>query len=890
MSFVGQCPACHKTCQQTQDDLQGAWQCDCGATLFACAADLFDELSIHCVKCGADFRVGREASGQAVRCECGAESVAPTVVLRSPIQETSSLVLAKPRAIVDCPSCRQPYRVTKTDLNRDSLCDCNCIFKVMVGPDRRLIAQTVRSGDTAIPDCSTADAQDVVVQRKRKRSWMATLGSTVVVAFLLISTVMFLRREQGAKPLPAPQPNARVNHAATGSQVHSAAMLASAIQASRHLLAPESVFGSTHEFAMTVPRRSMESTEVQQSGPSAAEPNQKLRLPPLAEPTLPQPTAARERIALVPAPYQGFTFEKTFEIAFADYRETKRAIVAAEASGDANRIASSRQRIGKTLGLLKQTHDLGMLRGGNEHIHELRYFLTWMYFHAGCLPEAAIMGEAVARWGDRDDPATKEAVMLALAALQEANATQWGIPERTGELDRMAAIADLLAKRWPQHPQLDTIWMNLAQSYESFGQSERAAQAFLRVGKSSDHFSAAQLAAGNAYWTAYRRGLPAEGEPPQALVSLRDAARKHFSQGVNLLQVHEKKPSVGMMYAKLSLARIEMLADRPQQAETWITAKPFPMTTSIVTSKPSKTQVVMPQPFVRSVFETLFAARSASGNPAGAKAAWQQMAKLLGPGSRADMSDKLMSVTVEFLRELKTSSQITRQQITTLEGLIAPLKQKGNGLAVSDRLWLGESWSELAARASSDELARLCYDRAAAIYGEALQSKGFPQASLVSAQRRQAELLRRAGKLDAALAVTEQILATTPNVFQLQIEAAATLQQIAIEQTDTQRLIDAVSGPPDSAIWGWNRLVTTLHGVRFSPQGTDQHAAQLLRCQFHLAQCRWLIAKATVNQAEQRTLVAAVSKMLRRWLQTTSDTQEDWQDKLKQLQSLVLAN
>ena len=909
MSFVGQCPSCHTLYELDADDVGHCLQCECGVALFACEVSGFDELPIHCPECQSDYVVDREASGDHVECECGAQITVPTIVLRAPVSETvsssgatinepSDQAKTKPRPIVTCPDCGKEFQVAKADLNQDSQCDCGCVFRTTLDADRKLVARALLTNNA-----SKRDDEETGSHRKKGRSWFAILGTGSVIGFLIISVVMFVMRNAGTASTASTDEQTTAAEKNDSSGKYSIEAFASAIKSAgmRTLSTDLTSFsghvetGTSRLAAEPIVRKavSIDASEISRTGEGLGT---KLRLPTLAAQPLPDPNEPRQRAKLVPASERGLTFSKAYETAFADFRETRDLKKAADGSRDPESLAEFQRRIGTTIGLLQQTHDLGMRIHVDEEftdedklkkLTELRYFLTWAYFHAGWLPEAMLMGEAVTRWGNPDDAATKESAMFALAAAQEASATQWGISEQVGELERMQSIAELIAERWPEHPQLEAIWLNLGQLYHAFGKSTQAAKAYARIPQSSKQYSTAQLFAGNALWEEYRRNAPPEGKPAASLVAVRNAARKHFTNAVEALQKSEKKPTVAMLNAKLALVRIEILSEKPAEAVKWLNKAPFPLTTSIVVSKPAKDQIAMPASFVRAVFETLFVAKSQMDDPAGAKASLQKMSNLLGPGSGGEVGDKMLAVAIDYIGDLKASPTVDEKQITTLDGLLAPLKRKGQSLSADNLMWLGESYGEMAERATSPKLAEQCYVKAAESYNDALKARGFPKGSRTSARLRQALLLRKAGKLDEALSVTEQILKETPNVFQLQIEAAAAIEEIAIAKTNPLVLVNAVNGPPDSVIWGWSKLVTALHGVRFSPSGTDQHATQLLQCQFHLARCQWLLANAMSDQTERSKSIASVSKMLNRLLKTTPEDRQPWFDRLRQLHSKV---
>ena len=120
------------------------------------------------------------------------------------------------------------------------------------------------------------------------------------------------------------------------------------------------------------------------------------------------------------------------------------------------------------------------------------------------------------------------------------------------------------------------------------------------------------------------------------------------------------------------------------------------------------------------------------------------------------------------------------------------------------------------------------------------------------------------------------------------MEAAYALQDVGINSNDPANLEAAIIGPKDSpAIWGWSKLVTTVHGVRFSERGTEKNAQQLLECQYNLIKCSWLLSQATTDAARAQKLRDNVIKQLNTLLTTTSPDKQPWYDQLQQLKSEV---
>ena len=912
MSLVGQCPSCHTHYELEAEDIGHALTCECGVGLFVCEVSGFDQLSVRCPECKTDFVLDRDDAGDTVGCDCGAVVPVPTVVFRAALAESSATESgesasrskaesaagekAKRTPVVRCPQCSTEYRVTREDLNVVSECECGCLFTTTLDGNRKLIANRFDGSNlNRQSETKSDEANEASLGRQKQRSWFGIVGTAAVLSLLIGSIVMFVRRNSGE---PSEQVSANVAPTTPGTTgAYSPEQLADVIRSAGIRIA-SSNDGSLGGMDVNVTANGATSNTASADSRSAANEGQAvsktLRLPPLAERPLPEPVAARERIDPIAVTDRRLTFDKAYETAFAAYRAAKELKRPTDEEG-LEAMQSYREQIGKALGLLQQSHDLGMAVNDPEtaesrqaQIDELRYFMTWMYYHAGCLEEAAIFGEAVARWGDSDKPTTNEATMLALQSSQELGSTQWGIRDRVGELQRMKSLAEIISKRWPDHPQLESVWMTLAQTYDAYNHPEQAAGIYARIQESSDQYVAAQLAAGNAKWTAFRYRIGNVAEAAQ-LAPLRNAARAHLVTALEALQADAKSPTPQLVQAKLTLARIDILSGEPAKAVQWLNKEPLAVTASIAVSSPRKNQIEMPKAFVRSVYEALFAAQNLLNDPKGAKAALEQMAKALGPGQAGGVGSKMTDVAFKYVRELKASKRISGAQVKTLEGLLAPIQKRKNGLSTQNRLWIAESWSEFGDKARPAALARQCYDKAAANLRAAMKDRKFPKKMRSSARLRLIQMLRHAGKKNEAMEVIEEILEKTPNIFQLQIEAANALEQMAIEEADPSRLLDSINGPDDSPIWGWSKLVTALHGVRYSDNATETNKQQLLECQFHLARGRWLLARATVDPTDQERSIASVSKMLARLVATTSEDQQPWLNRLKKLQAQIAA-
>ncbi len=903
MSRLAQCPSCHSEYELDDDDIGHTFPCECGAELFACDAAKFECIAIHCAGCGESYEVTPDEIGETMQCECGQLITIPDVVFQVAIA-TSGQLPDRPEPGVSCPKCNAQYNVSGDDVGETAQCDCGCVFQIVSGQEGRFLARPVKEPNASVivvpqEDAAAKDRRSSHAVRpsadeadeKKSVPWFGILGFGSVALLLIVSVVMFLLREK---------PSRKTADTVASSAPSTAKMVA---------IPPADI--ETDRASQSVPEPSM-SAGVQEpatvksiqatveAGQSASEGGSESAsatpVPPSArrkpQRQLPQLQPARAFVPIIPPPATGYTFERAFRECFEAYDQTTQRKNDAKLSGSADDVAAYHQQLGKTLGLMHQAHEIGMRDGETEQIHELRYLLAYLHYDAGHLAEAAIFGEAVARWGDPAGPAAREAAMIALSAMQEANAVGWGQRENVAELRQMEAIAEIIAERWPDDPQLGTIWMSLAQLYDIFGFPIESSDAYAKVAPSSEHYATAQITAGQTLWSEYLR------DPEASDSQLLQSARQRMTQGTEALSSDTAAATQSLLSAKLTLARIAMRADDPQDAVRWLTEPPNALVDSITVSGDAvdERHIQVTQQFFRLAYETLFDAKSQLNDPQGARDALETMSGVLGVDTSVKLNRLMLESVTDSMNQLAVAESVTAQQIESLAEMTEPLVTADSELDSSNVLWIAESWSKIAQRAATPDLAAACFQRSAVTYDCATQRDDFPVDSRQSAWLRQAELWRSAGKPSEAIAVIEKVLRDSPRAFALQIEAAKALQEKALAEGKPLELISAINGPQsqsseqgDSAIWGWGRLVATLHNVRFSDNATEKSKQQFYESQYNLLQCQWLIAKATPDAAIKQERSDDVAGQLKKTLATYSIDNQPWYSLLQQLEAEVTA-
>ena len=937
MSRIGQCPSCRSIFELSDDDVGQVFECECGSPLFAADVAGFTEIPLFCTQCDGEYVVDRDGAGQAVECECGAVMTVPSLVLRQPVSaRNEGDAPIQPDAnqpnqddkdqhpIVQCPDCEEQFSVGDDEIGMQAQCACGSVFQIKadetgvpraskVQPET---ARTTRTPITANPESDqplasgnredsgnrNREPQERERDRTKKRSPVLWIALLVVLPLMILSVTMFAFRKSGvlaksvtkqqAKPRPAPSPEALIVESAEAASPQPIQAPLESTPKPTPSPEPADLSAESDNSPNATPQPKLQAdsiasvgddpTEVNSNAPRGGLSNQ---FPPPPKKELPEPKQPRKMVAIISAKRSGLTFDRAYFEAFEAYEKANELEAKAKESGDN---VSYHKQLGTTIGLLQQAMDLATSNKKEAELSEIRYLLTYLYFKAGRLPEAAIMAEATLRWGEKAQSSTKEAAFVGLAASQEANQSHWGIATEVGELDQMQSIIKILAKRFPKEEKLDVIRLSLAQSYDRFSQFLKASTAYNSISEDSQHYTTAQLAAGSAAWTQYRILAANPDSSVKQRTALRDRARQFFRVGIAGAVKQAEKPNKQIITTKMALMQLELSNDDYDAAETALTSGPMPLIDSISTDGSGDT-VKMSPTFVRQVFETLYSIHVQRNDTAGANKILGQLAERLGDKHASEMGKLYLNAAIDYIHRIMKSDQVNRKQFSTLVEMIEPLKGNNQTLTSANVLWLGESWSKLAEKAASEKLAEQCYAKAAAAYQMAMARDDFPTGSRTSGLVRQAELLRKSGQLSEATKLIGEVLAKTPNAFGLQVEAAQCLQDSALESGRPEQLSVAINGPPDSPIWGWGKLATTLYQAATSEDPNDKNVQRLMQSQYQLANCKYLIAKSTVDPTEKLRLTAELKKLMTRLQTNMKSDVQPWFGKFQALSKQVAA-
>lgn len=731
--------------------------------------------------------------------------------------------------------------------------------------------------------------------RPHKKPWLAIIGLGGVAALLIIAVTAFLLRDRGqSEPANQRKQTAKIVSAATGRTVRFKPGTFSQQLAKIPLPETEEPVESSTDPAGTPPANQATANSnagsLDQQSPFGG---------PTVKRTVSRPVAIKPRPQIPIVPVE--EHRKNLDAAYADAFESYEAFTAL--SGNDKKTTGPQMRdyrhtLGETIDLTQHAYELAMHQGDLQKRNELCYLLAYLSFTAGHVIEASLYGESVARHGDPQESMTREAALIALGAIDEAAATQWGAAEIPGELNQMRLLAELFEKRWPDDPQVDAVWMNLGQRFDAFGRPLDAADAYLSIKKKSEQYDEAQMAAGLAYWNQFVDEASEAAPDPDAMVKRLKSARDLLINGIRSAEERKQLLTSQILDAKYKVALISARLGNPEATVTWLEKTKTPLINSITTGKGNKKKLTVTDEFAQNVFQLLYQAKTRMNDLDGAKQALERLSKVLDSDA-ADRLDRMsLAVVQRAINRMLEAAKVTPADIKKLEQTIAAIDEDSDVMTASNQLWLAESWAKLAPRGQTPMMVRQCYENAASIYDRTLGQPDFPSASRTAALIRQAELLRLAGKIPNSLQIMSQILSEAPGAIDLQIQAAKSLETIAFQQPSEANLRAAIAGPArndaaagTSPIWGWAKLTSQLHQIRYSDRGTPKHAEQLLEAHLHLARCRWLLAGVTKDDAESVGLVKKTRVQLSRLQSDVSGRTDEsiavWSKAIERLQKLL---
>jgi len=501
----------------------------------------------------------------------------------------------------------------------------------------------------------------------------------------------------------------------------------------------------------------------------------------------------------------------------------------------------------------------------------IRYYLSYLYWMAQDLHEAAVMGEFLARRYS-DGIGARQGAKIAMASYVTLyNEVPPG--ESTDfENNRMVSIASYITQRWKGEPEAAEAWMMLIRNSVVEGKPKQALEYLKSIPADSPRRGDAELMTGQSMWSAYLKAskLPEGEKPPQAeLDEMVSQAQQTLEAGISRM----RKPvddggeiSYTLIASVLSVAQIYIGAGQGEKAVVWLDDPKIGAVTLVGAKHPETDRGNFRVETYKAALRAYVSAQKLDD----AEKAMNSLEELIGPEGGA----KLTRIYISLGRQLEELLTRLREEGKNQEAdavargfelFLTRISERQQGNTFSSLNWVAETFMSLGGamdpggKALSSQ-AENYYNKAADTYRKIIElcetQEGFASqaGAATSIKIRLARCLRRLGNYKEAMDLLVGILKVRNMMVDAQVEAALTYQ--AWGAKDPRAYSFAIKGGRQEkqedgsvtlTVWGWGKLAKR---VMHSPK----HEAVFFESRFNLADCRYRQAKGGKDAAARAAL------------------------------------
>ncbi|HUQ69384.1 MAG TPA: hypothetical protein VM165_07675, partial [Planctomycetaceae bacterium] len=477
------------------------------------------------------------------------------------------------------------------------------------------------------------------------------------------------------------------------------------------------------------------------------------------------------------------------------------------------------------------------------------------------------------------------AFLSMIAYVQAFNDTKGTFEEKQADIGFIVGACNLLTDRWPDSDKANDARMTLGRIYSQLKQPVLAAEWYGKVPEADPKFPEAQLAAGQAYWTAYlNSSRPGDEEKIDAaqLTEWRKQGEQYLRSGIAKLSATAPKDSAPpeLIAAKMSLAQIVISLGQDAEAIKLLLDEPQSVIKAITVAdeaqRPEKG--VQSRQFATETYKLLLRAYIGGGKLDDARATMRTLEKVAGGEAGADVTDlyvglgKLLRDELDRFREAGETEKFNKL-MTSFETFLNDLYQRKEGQSFGSLSWIGETYFALG-EASSNDASRSAnyFDKAGKAFQDILtqaekQSDYLQPDQLAAVKVRLVRCSRLKKEFEAGEKLIVDVLKTREKDMRAQIEAAYLFQDWGSSGSAeaTSKLLIAIGGNPQIKMWGWANLSNRLQNVlnqgktEFLPTFVESRVNGTI-CRQRYAQAQTTVEKrlAELEKCEVE-LVAAVS-------------------------------
>lgn len=597
-------------------------------------------------------------------------------------------------------------------------------------------------------------------------------------------------------------------------------------------------------------------------------------------------------------------------------QELKKKIeVAKQTKQPAEEIKTLEQDLTNSLNEAARMFDLSLRLAGKgdeaKNVNQARYMLGYVYYLMRKNYESAILCQYVARTSDKESAAAGlDAAYLAMGAFVQAFNDEIGTTEqKEPDMGFIVKACNLIAERWPESDKANDARMTLGRIYTQVKRPLDAAEWFAKVPEADTRYADAQMASGQAYWSAYL-GIgrkPDESPTSAQLAEWQATARKSLETGIAKLSAALPKEGAAppeLIAAKMSLAQIMVSQGQEADAIKLLLDDPHAVIKAVQVADESKrpSKGVQGRQFATESYKLLLRCYIGSGKLNEARATMTAMEKVAGGEAGGDITDLYVSLGRLLRDELdrfRKNGETDRYNnlMGSFETFLNDLAQRTDGQSFGSLSWIGETYFALGEVSESDpSRSATFFDKAGQAYGEVLSRAASdpnfaPPDQLLAVKLRQVRALRFKKDFEAAKTLVAEVLSQRSNDLRAQTEAAFVFQDWGAsgDPDAIKHLTTALTGDKTIGAWGWGNLSNRLQNA-YQNKPTHELLDSFLEVRYNVAAARRQLAQVQTS-ADQRTKDLDLAEMeLVATVAILKDPPEDKLERLNEIYQQILAD
>ena len=515
-----------------------------------------------------------------------------------------------------------------------------------------------------------------------------------------------------------------------------------------------------------------------------------------------------------------------------------------------------------------------------KELPQARYLYAHVNLNLKKYYEAAVLAEFVARTTEKDLPLALDSAYLAMAAYGQAfNESKASNDQKGEDLKMIIRASNFIAERWPSSDKANDAYMMLGQMISVQKKPAESAMWYGKVPESDPKYAQAQLAAGQAYWSAYisaGRMIAAERPNAEQLTAWQKSAQDHLRVGIKKLTDTAPKEASPpeLIGAKMTLAQIIINQGQDAEALKLLEGEPHSVVKAVtVADEKARPEAGMTsRRFAMETYKLIFRAYIGTQNLDKARETMKMLEKIAGHGGAeggAEITELYISLgrlLKDELERLKSNGEAERFEklMTSFETFLNDMASRKDGQTFGSLSWIGETYFALGESVVSTDAAKAngFYEKGGNAFTEILTRATNDQNFVGAKQLSDVKLrLVKVGRLrkdfPPAEVLMKGIAKENANNLKVQIAAAEMYQDWGLSgQTDApKKLIVAIQGDTrvKGDIWGWGQIASKLHK---SPSfATDEYYKQtFLDAQYNSSFCRHRFAREQPAKDKQKHL------------------------------------